>query len=281
MNKFFRKLFTFALAVALVLAPAAGDVFAAPTGGHLGDVRDEASLGSVHSAMQRILTAELDHPDALALFAVGEQAFELLDPEVFTGYSVKNKAEAAGYDGARTVRYGHADDWHLIEFVTLMRHYGLNPRLSVESRVSSYVHYYEWGTPDPGVTVRPIDDERAYIYVKEYDALFEFDEEDDATTLDEFILAYAQKETGEEDRHDLLRGSWYVPLYSTVQARPGYRALKEVRLNYGDHYLVNYVLPEHATTIVAGLEQLTDADYEAEVNDIWVNETFYEYILGD
>lgn len=265
------RLLTIALAYLIVGSAAAAD---------LGHVRDEATLFVVYSSMQYILEADLDHPDALALFALGEQAFAILDPELFTGYSVKHKAEAADCDSTRTVRYGHADDWHLIELLALMRHYGLNPRLSVESRVSSYVHYYEWGTPGPDIKVTPIDDEKAYVYVKEYDALFEFGVDEDVSVLDDFLRAYAQKRSGHEDRHDLIRGSWYVPLYSAAEEQAGYRPLKEVRVNYGDHYLVNYVLPENVEAIVKGLRDLAGPGYSVEVKDIWVNDAFFEYLGG-
>lgn len=264
------------LIVLLFLAHGGGFVSAAD----LGSVREEAQLDIVYSAIRSILDAPFDHPDAVALFSLGEQAFTLLDPDVFTGYSVKNEAQAAGYRDDLTVRYGHADAWHLIELLVLLRHYGFDARLSVESRVSSYVHHYEWGTPEPGVKVVPIDEDRAYIYVMEYDALFEFATPGEATAFDEFLRTYAQKVHGEEHRHDVVRGSWYVPLYSSTSARDGYRPLKEIRVRHGDHYLVNYVLPEHVDTIVDGLQSHSGPGYSVAVKDIWVNESFFDYVAG-
>lgn len=247
----------------------------------LGVLRQESILPAAHQALLEIEAKSLERPAELTLYAVGEEAFDRLDPALFTGYSVKDGAESAGFDLARTVRYGHSSTGHLLELVAVMKHRGFNPRLSVESRISSYVHLLEWGEPWPGTRYTPIDDTKGIIYVKEYDALFEFASEEELVRFDEFIRSYAQKEQGKEDRYDLVAGSWYVPLYTVAQPLPGYRQVKEIRVTYGDNYMVNYALEENADSIAEGLRALAGEEYSVSVGDIWVNESFYYYLGGE
>jgi len=246
----------------------------------LGALRQESILPSAHQALLEIEAKSLERPAELTLYALGEEAFDQLDPAVFTGYSVKDGAEAAGFDPERTVRYGHSSTGHLLELIAVMKHHGFNPRLSVESRISSYVHLLEWGEPWPGTRYTPIDETKGIIYVKEYDALFEFETGDELVRFDEFIRRYAQKQAGQEDRHDLVAGSWYVPLYTVTKPLPGYRQVKEIRVRYGESYMVNYALEEHAAYIAEGLRDLAGEEYEVSVGDIWVNEAFYAYLGG-
>ena len=257
-------------------------VFALPAlASDLGVLRQEEILPATHHALQAIEAKSLESPAELILYSLGEAAFEHLDPAIFTGYSVKDGAEAAGFDPSLTVRYGHASTGHLLELIAVIKHYGLNPRLWVESRISSYVHLLEWGEPAPGTHYVPIDETKGIIYVKEYDALFEFTSNAELELFDPFIRSHAQKERGKEDRHDLISGSWYVPLYTVNKPLPGYSKVKEIRVSFGDHYIVNYALEENADYIVEGLRGLAGEELEVSVGDIWVNDVFYVYLGGE
>lgn len=232
----------------------------------------------MHATIRAVLRANFNHPDAQALFGVGEQALNTFDPKLFTGYSVKHNGSASHHDRMRTIRYGHADDQHLIELVDVMRESGLHPRLSVEPRVSSYVHYYAWGAPAADFKVQPIDDEKAFVYVKEYDALFEFERDENVPALDKFIRKWAQKRG--PDGETLVRDAWHVPLYSSTVEQVGYRGVKEVRVEGDEHYLVNYALPDNAETIATHLRQLAPEHCSVRVVDVWVNEAFYRFLGG-
>lgn len=260
----------------VALMAVSSSVFAA----QIGRIQVPGALPEAFDATIDILISHLSDPNALALYELGEEAFQVLDPAIFTGYSVKNSREAADFDPARTVRYGHASPFHLFELLAIMKHHGWNPSLNVESRVSSYVHHYEWGPLGEDDIYTPIDDERAIIYVMEYDAVFEFDNPEDVVAFNEFILQNAQKERGNETRFGLISDSWYVPLYSTTVPQDGYDALKEVRVTYGDHYFVNYVVADMAEEVAEALQALAGEGYTVSINDLWVNGVFFEYVGG-
>lgn len=271
LKRFSGAILALVLVLALALPIAAAD---------LGPLNQADITVKVYEALAEVNAKSLEGEGELTLYAVGEEAYAHLDPELFTGYSVKDGSEAAGYDSGLTVRYGHAAPGHLLELVSVMKHRGLNPNVSVESRISSYIHYMEWGEPGPDTLYTPLDDTRGIIYVREYDAVFAFEDEEALREFDTFAQAYALKRSGEEDRPDLIGGSWYVPLYTVESAQPGYQKVSEIRVVYDDHYLVNYALDENADTIRQGLESLVDEAYQVEVGDVWVNDGFYLYLGG-
>ncbi len=207
-------------------------------------------------------------------------ANELVKQGVITGYNVKRIDLNARFDPDLTIIYGHSDIAHAIQLIGLLRSEDMDAKILLEPKTSAFLYLAEWGepTPSPEFQVEPLEDGNYIVYAKEYDLAFEFEDTDDMLRFDAVIKAYAKK--NEQDQPGLIIGSWWQPLYSARVPVEDYVAVKN-NIAYGDDvYIQSFSLIENSEQIAA---EFAAAYPEADVQvvDLWVNEAFHNYLLGE
>lgn len=207
-------------------------------------------------------------------------ANELVKQGVITGYNVKRNDLNARFDPDLAIVYGHSDITHAIQLIGLLRSEDINAKLLLEPKTSAFLYLAEWGEPSssPEFQVEPLEDGNYIAYAKEYDLAFEFENEADMLRFDAIIKAYAKK--NEQDQPGLLLGSWWQPLYSARVAVEDYIAVKNNVAIGPDVYIQSFSLIENSEQIA---QEFAAAYPDAEVTtwDLWVNEAFHNYLLGE
>jgi len=207
-------------------------------------------------------------------------ANELIKTGVITGYNVKRIDLDPGFDPALTIVYGHSNIAHAIQLIGLLRGEDMEAKVLLEPKTSAYLYLAEWGepTPSPEFQVEPLEDGNYMAYTKEYDLAFEFDDHDDMLRFDALIKAYAKK--NEQDQPGLLLGSWWQPLYSTYVAMDDYIAVKNTIAFGPEVYIQSFSLVENAEALSAEFATAYP-DSVIITRDLWVNESFYNYLMGE
>jgi hypothetical protein len=164
--------------------------------------------------------------------------------------------------------------------IGLLRSEGLEADVLLEPKTSAFLYLDEWGEPSesPEFVVEPMEDGNGIAYAKEYDLVFEFDDLADRDRFDEVIKQYAKK--NEADQRGLIISSWWQPLYSSRTAMDGYFAVKNNVVSGAQFYIQSFSL-EEASDAVAAAFQTAYPNAEVTVHDLWVNEAFHNYLLGE
>jgi hypothetical protein len=204
----------------------------------------------------------------------------LIREGVITGYNLKRATLDANFDADLTLIYGHADIAHAVQLIALLRSEGLDAKVLLEPKTSAFLYLAEWGEPgvSPEFQVEALEDGNYIAYAKEYDLAFEFDTVADRERFDAIIKQYAKK--NEEDQAGLILGSWWQPLYSSRTPIEGYTEVKNNVVRVDQFYLQSFSLVENSETIVDRFET-SYPDALVEVYDLWVNEAFHNYLLGE
>ncbi len=209
-----------------------------------------------------------------------EPANDLIKAGVITGYNVKRVALDARFDPDHAIVYGHSNIAHAIQLIGLLRSEDLEAKVLLEPKTSAFLYLAEWGEPwvSPEFQVEPLEDGNYIAYAKEYDLALEFDDIDDMLRFDAVIKAYAKK--NEQDQPGLLLGSWWQPLYSTRVAVEDYIAVVNNVAFGTEVYIQSFSLVENSEQIAA---EFAAAYPDADVTtwDLWVNEAFHNYLLGE
>jgi len=207
-------------------------------------------------------------------------ANQLIRDGVITGYNVKRSSLAAAFDPDLTVVYGHSNIAHAIQLIGLMRSEGFDAHVLLEPKTSAFLYLAEWGKPSvaPEFQVEPLPDGNYIAYAKEFDIAFEFETEADMLRFDEMVKQYAKRNA--EDQTDLILGSWWQPLYYTTVEADAYIPVKNNVAAMGPFYLQSFSLTEDSDAVA---EAFSSAFGEAEVSvdDLWVNEAFHNYLMGE
>jgi hypothetical protein len=218
--------------------------------------------------------------DQVSMPELQESANVLIADGVITGYNIKRTAQNANGAQARTLVYGHANMEHAKQLIGLLRSEGLEADVMLEPKTSAFLYLEEWGEPteSPGFQVEPLEGGNGIAYAKEYDLVFEFDDPADRDRFDEVIKQYAKK--NEQDQPGLLIGSWWQPLYSSRVAVGDYIPVKNNVVSGDQFYIQSFSLDENSSGVIAAFETLYP-DAEVSVHDLWVNEAFYNYLMGE
>lgn len=205
---------------------------------------------------------------------------DLIRTGVITGYNIKRESLRARFDPARAVVYGHANIEHTRQLIALLRREGLEADVLLEPKTSAYLYLAEWGEPtvSPGFQVVPLEDGNYIAYAKEFDVALEFADPADRERFDGVIKAFAKKDAPDEP--GLLFGSWFQPLYSLQEGLEGYFPAKNNILDGGDFYVQSFSLPEDSAEIAAAFDAVYP-EGDVIVEDLWVNEAFRNYLLGE
>lgn len=231
---------------------------------YLGNVSDR-------SIYEKVLTAwnesELYRDENLI-----KDLVEGLKKGTYTGYNIKMKEDRPNFDRDLTITYGHSDINHAIQLIALMRTEGLEARVQLEPKTSSYLYMKDWGTPQKreGYFVDQSDDVWV-AYAKEYDLSFEFENTADRDRFDAMVNEYAKKDTADEE--GLIVASWWQPLYHSELPLEGYKKLVDNISDRGEYEIHIFSLEEKSPAILASLG--TDKKRE-----FYVNPAFYNYMLG-
>ncbi len=207
-------------------------------------------------------------------------ANEMIKAGTITGYNVKRTNLAPGFDPELTIVYGHSNIAHAIQLIGLLRSEAMEAKVLLEPKTSAYLYLAEWGEPSPSpeFQVEPLEDGNYIAYAKEYDLAFEFDNQDDMLRFDAIIKAYAKK--NEQDQPGLLFGSWWQPLYSTRIPMDDYIAVKNTVAYGPEVYIQSFSTVEAADALAAAFAAAYPDD-EIVSWDLWVNQSFYNYLLGN
>ena len=207
-------------------------------------------------------------------------ANELIREGIITGYNLKRETLNANFDTDLTIIYGHANIEHAVQLIGLLRSEDLDARVLLEPKTSAFLYLAEWGEPgtSPEFHVEPLDDGNYIAYAKEYDLAFEFETAEDRDRFDAIIKEFAKKD--EDGEPGLIISSWFQPLYSSRTEIEGYTAVRNNVVHVGQFYLQSFSLTENSDTIIERFEE-SYPDAEVEVYDLWVNEAFHNYLLGE
>lgn len=218
--------------------------------------------------------------DQVLMPELQNSANALIEEGVITGYNIKRLSHRAGASQSRTLVYGHSDMAHARQLIGLLRSEGLEADIMLEPKTSAFLYLDEWGEPSesPGFVVEPLDGGNGIAYAKEYDLVFEFDDIADRDQFDQVIKQYAKK--NEQDQPGLIIGSWWQPLYSSRVALSDYILVKNNVVTNSQFYIQSFSLEENSPAVAEAF-QSAYPDAEVETHDLWVNEAFHNYLLGE
>jgi hypothetical protein len=206
-------------------------------------------------------------------------ANQLIRDGVITGYNVKRTTLNADFNSELSIVYGHANINHARQLIALLRSEDIMAKVLLEPKTSAFLYLAEWGEPtaSPEFQIEPLDDGNYIAYAKEFDLAFEFSSIEDRDRFDEIIKAYAKKD--EDNEPGLIVGSWWQPLYSSRVELPEYIAVVNNVAFIGDFYIQSFSLVEKSDAVLEGF-RAAYPDGDVQVWDLWVNQAFYNYLIG-
>jgi hypothetical protein len=218
--------------------------------------------------------------DQVLMPELQESANQLIAEGVITGYNIKRSAQRTQAAPQRTLIYGHSNMEHAKQLIGLLRSEGLEADIQLEPKTSAFLYLDEWGEPtqSPEFVVEPLEGGNGIAYSKEYDLVFEFDDPADRDQFDLVIKQYAKK--NEENQPGLITGSWWQPLYSSRVELAGYFPVKNNVVTDDQFYIQSFSLVEASDAVVAAF-QAAYPEATVTVSDLWVNEAFHNYLLGE
>ncbi|MDO3679862.1 hypothetical protein [Paenibacillus ehimensis] len=204
---------------------------------------------------------------------------EALKQNLITGYNLKDSRYSADFNPKRSLTYGHDDITHAVQLIGLLRSEGLNAKVQLEPKTSAFVYLKEWGEPKQTDSYKVVQIENGnYIaYAKEYDLAFEFDTAEQKAKFQDVIFQYAKKNS--EDAKGLIAGSWWQPLYYSLTPIDAYKEIANNKLAEGHYYAQTFSLSDKTAEIASGLQKIRPGA-KVESYRFWVDEPFYNYLLG-
>lgn len=239
---------------------------------YLGKVSDEDIYGKLYHAWEA--SNLMDAPE---LRKVVDQ---VLKSNVITGYNLKDTRFHANFDPELSLTYGHSEITHAIQLVGLLHSEGLDATVQFEPKTSAFIYLKEWGEPKetPDYKVVQIENGNYIAYAKEYDISFEFSNQKDKERFDTLINKYAKK--NEENQQGLLLGSWWQPLYSSRVEVTNYKEIANNVITKGSYIAQSFSLSEKSSSVISEFKKL-DSTVEITVHPLWVDQPFYNYLVGE
>ncbi len=250
-----------------------------------GDARNYIGKISDSDIMNKIATAF----NSYYIFSDGNLDIvgkELVKAQASTGYNLKKEGSNSNFVPELTIKYGHANEKHLKQLVALLNSEGIDAKIQIEPKVSVYQYLLEWGpVPEPSYSyfVEQYSDDLYLANALEYDALFEFESEEDLLDFDRIINQYSKKNSenqAEGSDVKLLAGAWWQPLYSTQKMydADAYQTIYDCVALEGGYSIHPFTLEETKEQLKADMMELTDA--EIDLREFYVNNAFYRYLTG-
>lgn len=205
---------------------------------------------------------------------------EALKNNLITGYNLKDSRFDANFDAKLSLTYGHSDITHAIQLIGLLRSENIQAKVQLEPKTSAFIYLKEWGEPTQtdDYQVVQIENGNFIAYAKEYDIEFEFDNADQKNKFQQVVFQYAKKNS--EDQKGLIYSSWWQPLYYSLSELKDYKVIANNKVSTGHYYAQSFSLSEKSDEVVAGLKKI-NANLNVDSYKFWVDEPFYNYLLGD
>lgn len=205
---------------------------------------------------------------------------EALKKNLITGYNLKDSRFDANFDPKKSLTYGHSDITHAIQLIGLLRSENIQAKIQLEPKTSAFIYLKEWGEPTQtdDYQVVQIENGNFIAYAKEYDIEFEFDNADQKNKFQQVVFQYAKKNS--EDQKGLIYSSWWQPLYYSLSELKDYKVIANNKVSTGHYYAQSFSLSEKSDEVVAGLKKI-NANLNVDSYKFWVDEPFYNYLLGD
>lgn len=207
---------------------------------------------------------------------------EAVQSGLVTGYNITAEKNDANFLPALTLRYGHSDIKHAAQLIALLNSENIVTRVQLEPKTSAYEYLLDWG-PVPQATPQYEVREEApgfYItYAAEYDLVLEFENMEDKTRFETLVMAYAKKDTSNEEGKALLHGSWWQPLFTSTIEMPHYESITTNVVTVDGHRFNTFSLNDVKENVKTGLE--TISNLQVEQISLWVDAPFHRYLLGD
>ena len=211
----------------------------------------------------------------------------LVQEKSSTGFNIKQDGYNANFLPQLTIKYGHCEENHLKQLISLLNSEDIDAKIQIEPKTSSYEYLKEWG-PFPETTpeyrVEQYSDDLALVFAIEYDVMFEFDTEEGMMKFDSIINEYSKKNGVNQEEGStvkLLDGAWWQPLYSTSVENiddSAYTLIYDNVATKAGYSIHPYSLVEGSAKLEAEMEALSGLDTVAK--PLYVNNAFYRYITG-
>lgn len=203
-----------------------------------------------------------------------------LKQNLITGYNLKDATFDPHFDPERTITYGHSDIVHAIQLIGLLKSEGIDAKVQFEPKTSAFIYLKEWGEPvqTDDYQVVQIDNGNFIAYAKEYDLSFEFATVEEKKRFQPLVLQYAKKD--DEDMTGLLKGSWWQPLYHSRTELADYPVITNNVLKQGRFVVQSFSLNDQSAKVIEGFKKL-DSKVEVESYKFWVDQPFYNYLIGE
>ncbi|HHU32007.1 MAG: hypothetical protein ACOX1Y_09255 [Zhaonellaceae bacterium] len=238
---------------------------------YLGTVMEPTIYGKVLRAIENAKKVNDEE-----LLTALDSAIEL---GLTTGYNIRDTRNNSNFDPVLTIRYGHDNPIHAIQLIGLLRSEGVNAKVNIETKTSSYKHMAEWGTdPNPNYEFVPTADGNYYAHVKEYDILFEFPTVELKNKFQDIVYQYAIKK--EADQPGLIYQAWWQPVFTSNVELGQYLTMTDNIVKNEVYEAHVYTLNEDSQALVDALKEL-DPSLEISTEIVWVNVQFYNYLKGE
>lgn len=193
---------------------------------------------------------------------------------------MKDSRFDANFDPKQSLTYGHSDIKHAIQLIGLLRSENIQAKVQLEPKTSAFIYLKEWGEPTQteDYQVVQIENGNFIAYAKEYDIEFEFDSAEQKNKFQQIILQYAKKNSN--DQTGLIYSSWWQPLYYSLSELKDYKVIANNKVSKGHYYAQSFSLSDKSEEVVAGLKKINPG-LNVDSYKFWVDEPFYNYLLGD
>ena len=246
---------------------------------YIGYVSDSDILNKVANTFNELYMYSDGTLDVLGATLVQEKAS--------TGFNIKQDGYNANFLPQKTIKYGHCEENHLKQLISLLNSENIDAKIQIEPKTSSYEYLPEWG-PFPETTpeyrVEQYSADLALVYAVEYDVKFEFNTEEEMNRFDSIINQYSKKNS--ENQADgstvkLLDGAWWQPLYSTSERNideSAYTLIYDNVATDNGYSIHPYSLVENSAELEKTMEELSGLDTVSK--PLYVNNAFFRYITG-
>ena len=196
--------------------------------------------------------------------------------DINTGYNILPDDAYEGVDPARTIIYGHNRIKHVRQLLFLLRVHDLEPEFTIVPKRSAFKLREGWGNTTEDTPRLP--DGTPVAIISEYDLVMEFGVAEEVLKFQELVTRYAKKDS--DDEEGLIYRSWWQPFYRSFVPAGPMQQTREIWVSK-DGFKANVLsIPEQAEEKEKQLRDLSD-DWAVNVIDLWVNPSFYRYLLGD
>lgn len=220
------------------------------------------------------LTAAWEGARQVGSSAVDNVMTEAMSRWGITGYSVKRSGDLANFDPNFSFYYSHGDLRHLKQLTGMLIREGLQAKLFLEVKRSSFLYKDEW-IPLPETAPVSVSPLGRILHCDEFDLALEFT---DGAYRDRFkgmVEQYMRARDGRET--PLLYQSWVTPLYFAYTPGSGGQRVDAVTVQSGDFQAYTYVSTGRAGAIITWLASRFPG-IQVGSRPVWVNDTFYKHI---